>query len=94
MRYPTVHLNGTSGDELVRQLQEAWVAVKHAMDALTLTMPNGRDYYVQEADSMSNAMAEYRKRYALLETVQDELTEIWEAVQDQIDKRKPLRQVQ
>ena len=43
---PTVHLNGTSRDELVRQLVEAGKALQVALDKLRAAYPHERDYYV------------------------------------------------
>ena len=51
MMVPTVHLNGTSKCELMRQVMGARIALHTAIDALQQACPNGRDYYVQGPDA-------------------------------------------
>lgn len=45
MRIPTVHMNGTSPEDLLEQLVRAHQAVAGALEALDAASPNGRDYY-------------------------------------------------
>lgn len=45
---PTVHLNGTSKEELLQQLRVAAKAGDDFLDALNQAMPHDRDYYVQK----------------------------------------------
>ena len=44
---PTVHLNGTSAEELLGQVTQAAKKIHEAMAALANASPNGRDYYPQ-----------------------------------------------
>ena len=46
MMVPTIHLNGTSHDELLRQILDAKEAIRKAVEALANAAPNMRDYYV------------------------------------------------
>ena len=78
---PTVHMNGTSRDNLVNPLREAYKALRIALDKLAETAPNGRDYYPQGPDAINRAMDEYRSRQERLQSVQKELTDIAMAVQ-------------
>jgi hypothetical protein len=78
--YPTVHLNGTSKDELLRQLCDAHAAIAEAMRAMSECAPNGRDYYPQGADALSRATAEHRGRVERLADVQRELMDIAEHI--------------
>jgi hypothetical protein len=48
MPVPTVHLNGTSGEELMEQFRKVTDALRNAVAVLTENFPNARDYYVQE----------------------------------------------
>jgi hypothetical protein len=49
MQKPTIHLNGTSADSLLRDDEAAHDAVTQAISALAQVAPHGRDYYVQGA---------------------------------------------
>lgn len=81
---PTVHLNGTSKGELLRQLQEAGHAVLLARDAVCQAAPNARDYYVQPEDGAYNrARDEHYARIQRLQSVYDELSEIADQIQTQ-----------
>ncbi len=88
--FPTVHLNGTSGDDLAAKLKAAFDAIDAAAEALRQTAPHGRDYYVQEgagADgygTFSKARDQYQARQAKLKEVQDELQDLYLAVRKQI----------
>jgi hypothetical protein len=87
MMIPTIHLNGTSADELILQLQEAGSALRIAYARLTETYPDGRDYYTQGPDACSQATKEHRARLDKIAAVQDEIDQIWESVQNQVDTR-------
>lgn len=85
---PTVHLNGSSRESLSSGYEKAANAVQAAMDALSETAPNARDYYVQSgkgagshATPFDQAVAEYTYRMAALQRVYDELAALWESVQ-------------
>lgn len=78
---PTVHLNGTSRDELVSQVSGAHEAVCKAILKLREASPNGRDYYV--TGTISKAMDEHAARLTHLETVAGELETIWQGISDQ-----------
>jgi hypothetical protein len=91
MLIPTVHLNGTSGDDLVDQYGSAVEALREAIDAVCDTGPNARDYYVQGPDAALTAQREHEARVKALKTVRDELAAIMEGVQAQIDARDAAR---
>jgi hypothetical protein len=83
MKVPTVHLNGTSKDELMRQLGAAISAVHHAGVLLGEAAPNGRDFYTQGAEAINDAKREHEARLTKLHEVWRELTTIADAVSDQ-----------
>lgn len=76
MKFPTVHLNGTSENELLEQLTRAMQAIRDAEVALDNAAPNGRDYYVQHAGAFEIAIEEHVARCKKLAAVRDELQEI------------------
>ena len=80
MMTPTLHINGTSRDELLDQLSVAGGKVMDAIEALTAAAPNGRDYYPQGPSALSRAQSEHDARIARLNTVLVELTDMAEAV--------------
>lgn len=77
---PTVHLNGTSREELLRQVQAAGHAVWQARDALAKASPNARDYYPQGELAYPAARAEHDRRARVLLEVEEELSQLAEAI--------------
>jgi len=96
MRVPTVHLNGTSAESLMKQLRDAAEAVDKAIGKCAEAMPHGRDYYVQDTSptdyvlakgAAQEAIAEMRARIAKLEEVEQELCLMHQAVFEQKNRR-------
>ena len=79
---PTIHLNGTSRAELVKQVEDAAHAVQAAIRAVEQACPNGRDYYPQGSDAIQEALRQQANRLHNLTAVNRELCEIWEAISD------------
>lgn len=79
---PSIHMNGTSKNELLEQLQTAYSAVDAAMLALANATPNGRDYYPQGPDAIRKAIIEHGERLAKLTTISKELETIALAIVD------------
>jgi hypothetical protein len=82
MMTPTIHSNGTSRQELVRQLEEACNAIRQAERALAEAAPNGRDYYPQGDDAIKAAQQQHFQRQDRLQSVRSELEIIWEKIQE------------
>ena len=80
MRTPTVHLNGTGAEELLRQLREAAESVSTAIDKVKAAAPHPRDYYVQSGEAGLIATREHIERLRRLEEVHDELATMWRDV--------------
>lgn len=76
LKVPSVHLNGTSKQELLNQYRNAYHDIATAIRTLQQACPHGRDYYLQPAGSYEQARIEHVKRLARLESVQDELEAI------------------
>lgn len=81
---PTIHLNGTSGQNLRREYQTAYKAVKYAIDKLCEATCNGRDYYPQDAGAYSQAYAERQAALCKLRGVESYLEEILMGIMDQL----------
>lgn len=84
MKIPTVHLNGTSKESLIAGYRDAYQAIDAAIDAVRLTGPHGRDYYVQtDPDALQVAIIEHTERLRKLHVLKTEMEELAIAVQDQ-----------
>ena len=88
MTFPTIHLNGTSAQELLAKYQEAARAVNTAMTMLALSGPHGRDYYPQDqyrsvSAAITEAQAEHVARMEKLRSVYTELLALVEHVVEQ-----------
>jgi hypothetical protein len=77
---PTIHINGTSRDELLECLIDARQAVRTAIDAVCTTAPHGRDYYPQGDAAFIKARDEHLARLKRLHDVVAELGEIAESI--------------
>ena len=82
MMLPTIHLNGTSRQDLVDALREAGNRLHDAQGALARTAPNGRDYYPQGVEAIAHAQAEHTLRMHKLQSVIDEILQIYAALID------------
>lgn len=85
---PTVHLNGTSADELMKQFRDAFDALHKATCLLQQAAPHGRDYYPQGQDTIYQAQKEHRARIDKLIDVKNELLLLAGAIQKQVDQRR------
>ena len=83
MIVPTVHLNGTSKDELLRQVRNADSWICRAMEALREAYPNGRDYYPQGPGALKQATEEHRARIDRLVDIRTELLALEAAIEEQ-----------
>jgi len=80
---PTIHMNGTSYQDLWNGYEQAYDAVRAAQDAIRQIEFNGRDYYVQSAEAFSNARDERIEQYAKLNDVEEYLLQHLLAIQQQ-----------
>lgn len=80
---PTIHLNGTSREQLLEGYCDAIDALHAAGRKLAAAYPNGRDYYVQGPVATTRAMSQHEARMAKLKSVIAELEEIVMHIRDQ-----------
>jgi hypothetical protein len=86
---PTINLNGTSGEELLRQVNDVLAALRTAEKAMVEASPHGRDYQLDATgDSYRTARAEHIARLTTLH----ELIRVYEAQQEDIDNQMMERE--
>lgn len=86
MKAPTIHMNGTAASELANQ----WILVYHkandTIDALKQAEPNGRDYYVQGAGAIGEALEDQMSLLRRVQGVADEAERVLLDLMDQDDR--------
>ncbi len=80
MRAPTVHLNGTAREELVRQYEAAVDGLRLALAGLRDAEPHARDYYPQGDGALKEAQREHASRIDRVRAVLSEIDELHERV--------------
>lgn len=88
MRLPTIHLNGTSAEQLLEQAREANLALHHAIMALENMNINARDYYPQGPEAYVEAAREHAHRLDVLSKVRLEVSEYVKHILDLQDARR------
>lgn len=78
--HPTVHLNGTSRQELTRQFQDQLEALDNAQRVLLANGPNARDYYVQGSSVYMRAVEDHVFRIDVLAKIKADLFELLKGV--------------
>jgi len=91
MTFPTLHLNGTSYDELYEQADKACNALYEAVMALREAAPNARDYYVQNSTAFTTAQQEHSDRLNRVSQALGEMHTLRESLMDQKDAREVRR---
>lgn len=76
MIFPTLHLNGTSREQLLTDYTEAYNEIRAAIGAMRRITFHARDYYVQGPGAYDNARMEFWERISHLERISSELEEI------------------
>lgn len=76
MQLPCIHLNGTSRESLVNDLEGAGNALELAYQALKETAPNGRDYYPLAEGAFGVAVKEHMDRLRRLDAIKTEVDEL------------------
>jgi hypothetical protein len=75
MTDPTVHLNGTSRDSLVKQRIGIIDALLGVEKAIGQAWPHGRDYYPQGPDALSAAEQVWKERVNIVADLREDITE-------------------
>ena len=80
MTLPTLHMNGTSKEELVGNLCAAITALNDAYEAMKQCAPHGRDYYPQGSNALKKATDEHLARLRLVDQVKLEMEALVNAI--------------
>jgi hypothetical protein len=89
--HPTINSNGTSPENLLKDLRMAIDAVTAAMDAMVEVTPNGRDYYPQGPEVVWKARDQHFERVAKLDEVRAELLQLAVPISEEINQREDAR---
>lgn len=73
MQTPVINMNGTSGRELLDQVQNAMEAVRKAKESLFAMTPHGRDYQTAADGVYQQARLEHADRIRHIEAVENDL---------------------
>lgn len=78
---PIISINGTSPDALIQQRIDARESLRAVMARMDALAPNGRDYIGQH-DAYQRDLAIYRRRFATLDALYNELGDEALAIQE------------
>lgn len=78
---PQIHNNGTSKEDLLNNLSNAYTSLQESLGKLNKTGPHPRDYYVKQYDDYNAAKVQYRNRCNKINEVMKELELIAIAIQ-------------
>lgn len=81
MILPTIHLNGSGRESLMKQYHQTYLAVHEALCSLRKLDIHDRDYYPQGPDAGPQARRENQARIEKLQGVLDEIEAIYNSVQ-------------
>lgn len=82
MIFPTIHLNGTSKQQLLDDYCDVSHALNAAMEKMIENGPNGRDYYPQGDQAFQQAVKEHHDRIEQIHRVRLEIETIAEHIAD------------
>jgi len=88
---PTLHLNGSGGQQLAEQIEAAQSSLFRALNDLAFTAPNARDYYPQGDQAFTAACYEHRLRVARVQDVLAELATVHTGITKQLADRQAQR---
>lgn len=83
MRTPTIHLNGTSAEALLDNVQTALRELCSAYKAIEGMAPHPRDYYLQGDCAFDNASDSHSSMLAKIKNVREEVYKVYEGILDQ-----------
>ena len=85
---PTIHLNGTQGEELLSLQETACLSLRLSLAAMQDAGPHGRDYYPQGDTAFSQAVSEYQVRVTQVTAALNELVAIRNGIRSALKERE------
>jgi hypothetical protein len=85
---PTIHLNGTSPEDLLFEASCARDQLTQAVDAIRGAHPNARDYYPQGVEAAAKAIREYEAHYAAVSAAAAFFAAHAEHIEDVLDQKR------
>lgn len=90
--FPTIHLNGTSANELIQRYEAAYTALTEAARLLAQCAPHGRDYYPQGAGAYAQATREFGQAMDGLRAAADYALELGShCIEEDLKRQTPPR---
>jgi hypothetical protein len=80
---PSVHINGTSKEELLNQVLDVLICLRAALEAMAKAAPHGRDYYVQTSHAIHHAISQHMYRCRTIHELVGEYQQIACKISDQ-----------
>lgn len=80
---PLVNNNGTTQEELLKPVYEAYRAVHAAYEAVCKTAPHGRDYQISPPEDYPMARRDFERRTKDLTTIMEELQALYIGIERQ-----------
>lgn len=84
MILPTIHLNGSGRESLMKQYREAYMKLHDAVLTLRAVDVHSRDYYPQGPEKGAQAQAEHLDRQAKLWEVLQDLETIYNSIHNSV----------
>jgi hypothetical protein len=84
MMIPTIHLNGTGAETLMRELNAAIDGIDVAYTAVSHMTVHGRDYYPQGQQAYQVARIEQERRLRCLIEIKNELLEMYLKIEKEV----------
>ena len=72
IRTPTIHLGGTSREQLNADYRAAYDAVSEALRVVQEVWPHDRDYFMQGTEAMREAHSQHCARVKALRAIKDQ----------------------
>jgi hypothetical protein len=82
MIFPTIHLNGTSKQQLLDDYCDVSHALNAAIEKMIENGPNARDYYIDSPHAFRQAIKEHHDRIEKIHAVKAEIDQITEHIAD------------
>ena len=87
LKAPTIHINGTSGKQLLDAHSDAYHALIAALNGWRAIQPNGRDYYPQGEDAYAEARKAWEAHYSALQAAFVAISNAYLEIHEQLETK-------